>query len=122
MSDTANTASAPTVVAAKRRSWLSVAVTIVFALFYAWDFFEAITNLFGVVQLLDARNEFLAQNDLAPVAVPWVILIINMLLPLVGFAIAWWLGRRRSIGAQAILFVTGLAVVAALTLTLTSLL
>ena len=122
MSESASTASAATAATPQRRSWLSLAVTIVFGLFFAWDFFEAITNLFGVVELLDARNSFLNENDLAPIAVPWTILIANLLLPVAGFAVAWWMGRRRSLGAQALLFVTGLAVVAALTLTLTSLL
>lgn len=122
MSESAGTASAPAVTARTRRSWPSITVAIVFALFYAWDFFEAITNLFGVVELLDARNEFLADNDLAPVSVPWATLIVNLLLPAAAFAIAWWIGRRRSLGVQALLYLTGLAVVAALTLTLTSLL
>jgi hypothetical protein len=101
---------------------LRFAVIIFFALLYAYDLFEGISNLVAVPAQIAEYNRFLIENDLTPVAVPWTILIANLLLPPVAFAVAWALGRRRGIRHQAIVLLTGLAVVAALTLTLTALL
>lgn len=107
----------------RRRSaprWAAAAVAIVFGLFYAYDLFEAITNLFGVIDVTQRQNDFLVDNDLAPVAVPWVVLIANLLMPPLAFAGAWLLGRRRALGVQALLYLVGLAVVAAVTLSFTA--
>ena len=106
----------------RRHRGLHFAVNIFFGLFYAYDLFEGISNLVAVPAQLADYNQFLIENDLTPVAVPWAILIANLLLPLVVFAAAWALGRGRSIRHQAVLLAVGLAVVAALTLTLTALL
>jgi hypothetical protein len=106
----------------RRHRILHFAVTIVFGLFYAYDLFEAISNLVAVPAQLADYNQFLIENDITPLPVPWTILIANLLLPVVVFAVAWVLGRGRSIRHQAILLLAGLALVAALTLTLTSLL
>lgn len=101
--------------------WLVIAVAIVFGLFYAFDLFEAITNLFGVVALVGEQNVFLIENDITPIAVPWAVLLANLALPPLAFGLAWWLGRRRGILHQALLYVVGLSVVAALTLSFTAL-
>jgi hypothetical protein len=100
---------------------LTAAVAIAFALFFVYDLFEAITNLTGVVALVADQNEFLIENDITPLAVPWAVLLTNLALPPLAFALAWWLGRRRSILHQALLYLLGLGVVAAVTLSLTAL-
>jgi hypothetical protein len=105
----------------RRHRTLHWTVNIAFALFYAYDLFEAISNLVGVPSQIADYNVFLIENDLTPVAVPWVILIVNLLLPVLAFAAAWALGRGRRILHQAVLLAAGLAVVAALTLSLTAL-
>lgn len=105
-----------------RHRILHFAVSIFFGLFYAYDLFEGISNLVAVPAQLADYNKFLIENDITPLAVPWTILVANLLLPLVVFAVAWLLGRGRPIRQQAVLLLAGLAVVAALTLTLTSLL
>lgn len=106
----------------RRHRILHLAVNILLGLFYAYDLFEAISNLIAVPAQLADYNKFLIENDISPLAVPWTILVANLLLPLVVFVAAWVLGRGRSIRQQAVLLLAGLAVVAALTLTLTSLL
>lgn len=100
---------------------LHFVVAILFGLFYAYDLFEALANLVAVPAQLAEYNTFLIDNGLTPLAVPWSILVANLLVPLVAFAVAWWMGRRRSILSQIVLYVAGLAVVAALTLTLAAL-
>lgn len=99
-----------------------VVVAIVFGLVYAYDLWEAISNLVAVPQQLAAYNVFLIENDLTPVPVPWAVLIVNLLLPPAAFVVAWWVGRRRPLLVQALLYLVGLCVVAALTLSLTALL
>lgn len=106
----------------RRHRVLHISVAIAFALFYAYDLFEAISNLVAVPAQLADYNRFLVENDLTPVAIPWTILIANLLVPVVVFAAAWALGRRRGIRHLAVLLAVGLAVVAALTLSLTALL
>jgi hypothetical protein len=104
-----------------RRRILPIAVTIVFGLLFAYDLFEAVTNLVELPAQISQANEFAAENGLQPFEVPWGILIGNTVLPVAAFAFAWWAGRRKSIGRQALLYVVALAVGAALTLTLTAL-
>jgi hypothetical protein len=55
---------------------------------------------------------------LAPVAVPWSALIASLLLPPVVYALAFWLGRRLPLVGTALVFLAGLATVAAATLSL----
>jgi hypothetical protein len=104
-----------------KRRILPIAVAILFGLFFAYDLFEAVTNLVELPAQIGQANEFAADNGLQPIEVPWAILVANTALPIAAFAIAWWVGRRRSIGQQVLLYAVALAVVAALTLTLTAL-
>lgn len=104
-----------------RRRILPVAVAILFGLLFAYDLFEAVTNLVELPSQIGQANDFAAENGLQTIEVPWLILVANTALPVAAFAIAWWVGRRRSIGHQAVLYVVALAVVAAVTLTLTAL-
>jgi hypothetical protein len=104
-----------------RQRILPITVAILFGLLFAYDLLEAVTNLVELPSQLAQANEFAAENGLAAIEVPWGILITNTLLPVAGFAVAWWMGRRRSVPHQAVLYLVALAAVAALTLTLTAL-
>lgn len=90
-------------------SWMVITVAVIFGLFYAYDVWEAIGNLVGLslaAQNLDTR---LSGYGLT-------VLIGGILLPLVVYAVAFWLGRRRGIGVRALLLFVGLCLVAALSL------
>ncbi|MCU1546903.1 MAG: hypothetical protein JWP30_2003 [Homoserinimonas sp.] len=104
----------------KQKSWSVTAVAIAFGLLYAYDLFEAISNLIEVPVQLAAYNKFLIENDITPEPVPWVVLIGNLLTPVAAFVIAYWLGRKRSLLLRVLAYAAGLAVVAALTLTFTA--
>ncbi|WP_423918219.1 hypothetical protein ACPEEZ_09990 [Frigoribacterium sp. 2-23] len=108
---------------AHRASWvLSVIVAVAFALFFAYDLFEAISNLIEVPKAFTANNEFYRQNGLDGLVVtpPWALLVANVALPPVAFGAAVLLGRKRVLWQFALMLLAALAVVASLTLTLTA--
>ncbi len=91
-----------------RYGWLSLVVAALFGLFFAYDVWEAIGNLFGV----PAEYSALGIGD----RTPWWLLWTGVAIPPVTFVIAVLLGRRRNVFGKALIFLVGLAVVAALTL------
>ena len=91
-----------------RISPVTVAVAIIFGLFYAYALWQGLSALF------EQRGEWEAlgvPGDQAPVGLA----IIVLLLPIVVFALAFWLGLRRNLFAKALIYVLGLAAIAALT-------
>lgn len=101
-----------------RVSWPMLIVASLFGLVYAYDLFEAASNLFGVTGQFAEYNSFAEENGLQPRAVPWAVLIPNLLLAPVGFIIALLLGRRRNLAIRALLLAVGLCVTAAMSLSL----
>jgi hypothetical protein len=91
-----------------RYGWLSLIVAALFGLFYAYDLWEALGNLFNLPVAYDA----LGIGD----RVPWWLLWVGVLVPPLAFAIAVFVGRRRNVVGKALIFLVGLAVVAGLTL------
>lgn len=89
-STTADPVSKP---AAERPGWLSWSIAVLFGLFFAYDVFEAVGNLVGIVG---------TANGLAVPVLPlgWVVLIGGLLLPVVAFAIAF-LDRSRAVARRA---------------------
>lgn len=120
--DEAGTAATSTPPRRKHRGVWGVTVAVLFALLYGYDLWEAISNLVAVPAQLAEYNVFLIDNGLTPLAVPWSILIANLVVPPIAFGCAWWLGRRHGVAVQALMFLAGLGVVGALTLTFTALL
>lgn len=98
----------------KRYGWMSVAVAGVFGLFYAYDLWEAVSTLIELPVFYEAFGFDVAQ-------LPWWVLVLLVLLPIVAFAVALWAGRRRSLGERALIFLLGLAIVAGLSLGLIAL-
>lgn len=90
-------------------AWPGLAVAILFGLFYAYDLFEAIANLVGMATGLADKA-----------LVPWVALILGVVVPPAGFVVAWWLGRHRRVVVRVVIFLAGLAVTAAVSLSLES--
>ncbi len=92
-----------------------------FGLLFAYDLFEAVSNVVGVVGQIEAYNLFALENGLNAASIPWTVLVASVALPPVMFGSAFWVGRRHRLGMRALLFVGGLAVVAAVTLSVTAL-
>lgn len=88
---------------------LGIAAAIVFALFYAYALFAAIS------QAIDLPGAF---ADAGADGVPALALVIGCLVPVVVFVLALVLGLRRGILDKVLLYVIGLAAVAALSFTL----
>ncbi len=101
-----------------RYGWLSVVIAVIVGLFYAFDLFTAINNLVTFPQEIAAKNVVRAGVGTDLIATPWPLLIVGLLVPLVAYAIAFLLGRRRSILVRAVLLVLGLVAVSAISLSL----
>lgn len=101
---------------AKKLQWFRLTVIVLFALVYAWDLFEATSNLLGKVDEMNRINEVRQLNGYGSVATPWAWLLANLLLPLVVFGLALLVSRKRSVGVLAVTLLAGLGVVAAVSL------
>jgi hypothetical protein len=91
--------------------WLAVTIAVLFGVLYAFDVWEAVRDLVGMTMLVGDLGVSFAGIGIA-------ILIAALLVPLIVFGIAFWLGRRLGPLAQIVLFLTGYALVQALTLDL----
>ena len=111
---------------APRRRGVRVGVVVVAALaavFFAYDLYEAITNLVLVPQ--DVRyqnNEFFDEVGVDGLAAspPWAALVANVLLPVVAWVGALVVARRRPLWQVVLAFVAGLALVGSVSLTITA--
>jgi hypothetical protein len=101
--------------------WASVAIAILFGLFYAYDLFSAISNVVGVTSQLGNYNAQRAVVKLDPVPVPWVWLVIDLIAPPVLFGIAFVLGRRRTLVERFVIFLIGFGALSALSLSVIAL-
>lgn len=101
--------------------WLSIGFIILFGLFYAYDLFEAISNVVGVTSQINAYNVDRVKFGLTPVSTPWPLLILDLVVSPVVFVLAFLIGRRRTVFIKIIVFAIGLTVVAAVSLTLIAL-
>jgi ABC-type phosphate transport system permease subunit len=93
--------------------WLSISIAVVFGVFYAYDLWEAVGNLFGMNITADGLG-------VAITGAGWALLIAALVLPLLVFGTAIWLGRRRGPFAQVVLFLVGFALVQVLAADVTS--
>lgn len=90
-------------------AWLSATIAIVFGLFYAYNVWTGLENLIGL-------NGMAQGLDTALSGFGWGVLLVGVLAPLVVFGLAFWLGRRREAGPQALMLLAGLCLVSALSL------
>ncbi|WP_448005093.1 hypothetical protein [Agromyces bauzanensis] len=93
--------------------WLAVTIAAIFGVLYAYDVWEAVRDLVGVSLMVGDLGVSLAGIGIA-------LLIAALLVPILVYALAFWLGYRRDPLAQVVLFLAGYAVVQALTLDLGS--
>lgn len=99
-----------------RYGTFAAAIAIVFGLFFAYDLFEAIANVIGVVAGINHTNDTSRKLGVALASIPWVLLVVDILLAPVIYAIAFFIGRRRSVLLKAAIFLVALATAAALIL------
>ncbi|PPH13953.1 hypothetical protein C5C36_06670 [Rathayibacter sp. AY1G1] len=92
-----------------RRLAASVLVAVVFALFFAWDVWEAVGNLIGLRSYAASLG-----TDLNPTG--WAVLLLGLVLPVACFVVAVLLGRRRGLPARVGLLAAALCLSAALSL------
>lgn len=97
---------------------VAAALAIIFGLFFAYDLFEAIANVIGVVGGVNHTNQISKNLGLPPAAtIPWVILVVDILVAPVLYGVAFVIGRRRKLLEKAGFFLIALASSAALSLT-----
>ena len=84
--------------------WLAVTLSIVFGVFYAYDVWEAVGNAVGMGISVD-------QLGIAITGLGTALLIAGIAAPLLVYAVAFVLGRRRGPLAQVVLYLTGYALV-----------
>ena len=99
-------------VAVSRGVVSKVVVWVVFALLYAYPMFEGISNLI-------ALPPYYAANGIGA-AVPWWLLIIGVVAPVLLYLTALWIGRGRELFPRTLLLAVGLATANALVLSAVS--
>jgi hypothetical protein len=98
---TENAEQAPT--AARTRFGVpSIVIAVVFAVLYAYVLWGAIGDLSSLPALLGSLT-------------PWWLLIGNVVVPVIVYAAAVWLGRRRSALYRAIFLFVGATVISCIT-------
>ncbi|MWB99911.1 bacitracin resistance protein [Agromyces seonyuensis] len=112
MSDDRSTVEAPVAdpvpAAPFRPTWLVLAISILFGLFFAWDAWEAVGNFLSITQYyVDGLGGTIT-------VLGWFVYLGSILLPIVIFAAALWLTRRRSVWQLAVVMFAGLCLSAAL--------
>ncbi|TAL45569.1 MAG: hypothetical protein EPN91_01905 [Salinibacterium sp.] len=93
----------------QKYGWGGWLIAALFALVYAYDLWEAISNF---VELPAAYQSV----GLDVAALPWWVLWIGLLVPPVVFGLAFWIGRRENLASRALIFLVGWSVVAGLSL------
>jgi hypothetical protein len=82
-----------------RYGWPSIVVAVVFGLLNAYVLWDAIGNLVTLPKAFGSVT-------------PWWLLILDVAVPVVAYALAFFIGRRASLGARSAFFLVALAVVA----------
>ena len=99
----------PAPAAGRSPAWLAVTLAVLFGLFYAYDVWEAVGNIVGL-----SRNAQSLDTQLSGFG--WTVLIGAIVMPVLLFVAAFWLGRSRAPLWQVLLYGVGLCGSAALSL------
>ncbi|NQX12901.1 hypothetical protein HQQ80_14800 [Microbacteriaceae bacterium VKM Ac-2855] len=89
--------------------WLGWTIAIVFGLFFAYDFWEALGNLIGLANVAASLSTRFS-------ATGWVVLVGGLILPILCFLAALVFSRRMSPFAKLAVFVVALCASAVLAL------
>ncbi|GAB3605659.1 hypothetical protein GCM10027413_10680 [Conyzicola nivalis] len=101
----------------RRLGWAGLAVALLFALFFAYDLWEAIQNAIELPKLyaqLEAVG--LPAGD-----VPWLLIAVGIAIPPLAYVVAFVAGRRHTLAMKALIFLLALVAVAALSLSVNAL-
>lgn len=90
-----------------RRAILTIIITGVFGLFFAWDTWQAVSNLVALPDFYDYAG--LGREN-----VPLWLLIIGVAIPAIVFVIALVVGRGHPLSTKVIVLVVGVAVASGL--------
>ena len=104
----------PTVARAPGYDVRSIIVAAVFALFFAYDLWEAVSTAIALPASYDAIG-------LDPATIPWWLVALYVLVPPLAFVLAILVGRRQTVLGRVLAFAVALAVSAALSLGLIAL-
>lgn len=104
-----------------RYGWFSIGVAILFGLLYAYSLFSAITNVVALSTDIATKNNLRTAVGTDLISMPWPLLVIDLIAPVIIFMLAFVLGRRRAVGVRAALFALGFVALCAVTLSLTAL-
>lgn len=88
--------------------WLAVTIAVLFGVLYAYDVWEAVRDLVGLSLMVGDLGVPFTGVGLA-------LLIAALVVPLLVFALAFWLGYRRGPLAQVVIFLAGYAFVQVIT-------
>jgi hypothetical protein len=91
----------------RRVPWLPIAVAIVFGLFYAYSFWQALGSLLSLPAYYEA-------SGIPSSRVPWGLLIAGVAAPVVIYVAALLVGRRQGMLGRSIILFVGLAATAAI--------
>jgi hypothetical protein len=103
-----------------RFRWPLIAIAIVFGLVFAFYLFESISRSLQLGEYLAGQNPILKKAGHLELVYPWVAVVPLLLLPIVTYVLAILIGLRRRALVLVALFVMGLAVLSAGSLTLQS--
>lgn len=95
---------------------------VVAAVIFAWSVWSAVGNLVQVPAQFGSYRDFVTKGGAPELAksTPWPALVGALILPVIGYLVAWRLGRRRGLRQRVILFVVAYAGVCAVTVSLTA--
>lgn len=93
--------------------WLAATIAVLFGVLYAYDVWEAVRDLVGMILLVGDLGVSFAGVGIG-------LLIAAVIVPFLVFGLVFWLGRRRGPLVQVVLFLAGFALVQALTLDLSA--
>lgn len=97
-----------------------IAVWVVAAVLFVYVLWQAVGNLVGVSQQVAQFNAFVEANGGATLksTVPWPVLVLDVAIAPIGYAVAWVTSRRMPVVRTVVVFLAALCAVSALWFTI----
>jgi hypothetical protein len=95
-------------------------IAVVFALLFAFYFYESLSQTLQLSSYLAAQNPRLTKVGHPQIPFPWIAIAPFLALPFITYGVAFLFGRRRSVLVKIAVFFMALAVLSATSLTLES--